>query len=523
MSGVAPLPKPNSGAFKDELDRVLKVLDIPRAIVVIEGALDRNALEGIVKKALQGKAVRAGAYARHDLVAAVAQTFCTREKTAYPTMRALDKAAHKERSIVASIEEDALKQRLNEYKALDFRRERARLVWALLRDGRAAHEEQAGRLLTETIQTVGQSLEEQRALEGKESTTDQEALDRIKARIETYENQLKEQHEVIAKEQHEKRKIEDERSALLARIGQKERALKIETARRKEAEAETKKLRAEVHALHEQLEQASREDLRTTAEERDRLKKKAETLERKLEHAEKLSVLREENADLEAELDELRRAHDKQREENRSLLRQIASRDRATQERVQELRASLKTARKLATGAPLDQSQAGGEPVIERVGLFVDATNISASARREHGGNFDFIAATEALLEDRKAVARRVYLVENDKEGGDGFRGFVRMLESAGLEVRHKRPKTMPDGSQKADWDMAIAMEILDLRNQVDTIVLFSGDGDYLPLVRRLKQWNKRVEVAAYSASTDKALSRTADRFVPLDGRFVVR
>ena len=67
---------------------------------------------------------------------------------------------------------------------------------------------------------------------------------------------------------------------------------------------------------------------------------------------------------------------------------------------------------------------------------------------------------------------------------------------------------------------MGIAMEILDAIDSLDIVVLCSGDGDFLPLVKRLQREGKRVEIAAFRAATDDALIKAADAFVPLDGRF---
>ena len=80
--------------------------------------------------------------------------------------------------------------------------------------------------------------------------------------------------------------------------------------------------------------------------------------------------------------------------------------------------------------------------------------------------------------------------------------------------------KVRGDGSRKADWDMGMAMEILDVVNDVDVVVLGSGDGDFVPLVKRLQRMQKRVEVAAFRASTDEGLIAAADAFMGLDGRF---
>ena len=63
-------------------------------------------------------------------------------------------------------------------------------------------------------------------------------------------------------------------------------------------------------------------------------------------------------------------------------------------------------------------------------------------------------------------------------------------------------------------------MEILEHMDDVDVVVIGSGDGDFIPLVKRLKRAGKRVEVAAFRASTDDALIAAVDSFMALDGRF---
>jgi uncharacterized LabA/DUF88 family protein len=67
---------------------------------------------------------------------------------------------------------------------------------------------------------------------------------------------------------------------------------------------------------------------------------------------------------------------------------------------------------------------------------------------------------------------------------------------------------------------MGMAMEILDHLDEVDVFVIGTGDGDFVPLVKRLRRLGKRVEVAAFRASTDEALIAAADAFIALDGRF---
>ena len=50
----------------------------------------------------------------------------------------------------------------------------------------------------------------------------------------------------------------------------------------------------------------------------------------------------------------------------------------------------------------------------------------------------------------------------------------------------------------------------------LDTLVLVSGDGDFIPLVEYLKNQGKRVEVLAFDKSTSHALIEVADEFTDL-------
>lgn len=508
------LPKQGSGAFKELLARVSGALDLPRLGLVLDGSLDRKQLEDVLRKALKGGAVRPGGLPRPQLVAAVTRAFFDAPRVAWLVMRELDKSCHKERHIVSSMDEETLEVRLSSYRALDFRRERARIVWALVRDGRAAHLEAAERILTEAFESFEAAAKEEAAVASGDTGA-------LRERLRLYEEAIKEAGELLEKEKGGRESAERERAALLAKLGVKERALREEQERRKSALEEVRRLRAELRELKAELERLDPEEVLKTAEERDRLRDRARALEKQAERAARLEHLEEENAALRAEVQELRREGERARQRHEDLIAQLKAKERAALERVTSLRASLKTARSLAAAPAGDPSFVEGEPAVERVGVFVDAANLAASARRDFGGKFDFRALLPELVGARKKAIAVAFVVDNDDDQDNaGFQGFVRSLLGSGWEVRQKKPRVRRDGSTKADWDMGIAMEIVAARNRVDVVVLGTGDGDFLPLVQRLKQWQKRVEVAAFTGSAERELIRAADDFFPLDGRF---
>lgn len=50
----------------------------------------------------------------------------------------------------------------------------------------------------------------------------------------------------------------------------------------------------------------------------------------------------------------------------------------------------------------------------------------------------------------------------------------------------------------------------------IDTIVLISGDGDFIPLIDYLKSRGRQVEIISFGPSTSNRLKEVADDFIDL-------
>ena len=59
MHAPAALPKAGSGAARALWEQLRAVIDVPRAVIVLDGALDRQVLEEVVQKLTRGATVRA--------------------------------------------------------------------------------------------------------------------------------------------------------------------------------------------------------------------------------------------------------------------------------------------------------------------------------------------------------------------------------------------------------------------------------------------------------------------------------
>lgn len=72
-------------------------------------------------------------------------------------------------------------------------------------------------------------------------------------------------------------------------------------------------------------------------------------------------------------------------------------------------------------------------------------------------------------------------------------------------------------GVKKADWDVGLAIDAVRTADIVDTIVIVSGDSDFLPLLDYLKGRGRRVEVVAFGRTAALKLKEAADDFIDIE------
>lgn len=151
----------------------------------------------------------------------------------------------------------------------------------------------------------------------------------------------------------------------------------------------------------------------------------------------------------------------------------------------------------------------------QRVGVFVDVQNIVISARSLYDSRVNFKNVLQAGVRGRTLIRARVYVVR----AAEGSReAFFESLERLGFEVMAKEMQVFPDGSKKADWDIGLAMDAIEMAPKLDTVVIVSGDGDFVPLVEHLQHASGcRVEVVSFGKSTNRKLMDAADDFTDLD------
>ena len=149
----------------------------------------------------------------------------------------------------------------------------------------------------------------------------------------------------------------------------------------------------------------------------------------------------------------------------------------------------------------------------QRVAILIDTQNLYHSARNLYSARVNFANVLAASLGERQLVRAIAYLITTESQDEAQF--FDALLKM-GIETKSKDLQIFYGGSKKADWDVGIAVDAIRLAKKVDSIVLVTGDGDFVPLVEHLKQDGVQVEVVSFGKSTSSKLKEAAEAFLDL-------
>lgn len=137
----------------------------------------------------------------------------------------------------------------------------------------------------------------------------------------------------------------------------------------------------------------------------------------------------------------------------------------------------------------------------QSVAILIDGNNIGKSINSVYGMNamLNYDSVIPKILCGR-GLNRLVYL----REGlhiSERFSERLRKNFFGIVEACHKSA------------DIPLTIHAVKLSEKVDTIIIFSGDGDYLPLTNYLKAVGVRVEIVCVRKSASSLLLNSADDY----------
>lgn len=151
----------------------------------------------------------------------------------------------------------------------------------------------------------------------------------------------------------------------------------------------------------------------------------------------------------------------------------------------------------------------------ERVGVFVDVANLLYSARNMRMA-VDFGRLLEFLRGNRRLIRAHAYAPTSPEPNAE--QAFLSVVKGVGYRITTKNYKTFSSGAKKADLDLDMCMDIVRLvdAGAIDTLVLVSGDSDFLPVLEWCSDRGLRIEVAAFEDAVSAILRQSCDLFINL-------
>nr|WP_213395707.1 NYN domain-containing protein [Yoonia sp.] len=160
----------------------------------------------------------------------------------------------------------------------------------------------------------------------------------------------------------------------------------------------------------------------------------------------------------------------------------------------------------------------------ERLALFIDGSNLYAAARAL-GFDIDYKLLRQEFMRRGKLLRAFYYtaLLENDEYSP--IRPLVDWLHYNGYSMVTKPAKEFTDSlgrrKVKGNMDIELAVDAMELAPYLDHAVIFSGDGDFRPLIEALQRKGVRVSVVSTIRSQPPMIAdelrRQADNFIELD------
>ena len=152
---------------------------------------------------------------------------------------------------------------------------------------------------------------------------------------------------------------------------------------------------------------------------------------------------------------------------------------------------------------------------MKKVSIFVDVQNIYYTTKEKYKRNFDYNKFWSEITLNREVVTAIAYAIDSNNEKQKQFQNILRAI---GFEVKLKPFINRTDGSAKGDWDVGIAIDIMEYAPKSDIVVLASGDGDFDLLIKKINNsFNVTSEVYGVPKLTANSLINEASKFFPIE------
>ncbi len=152
---------------------------------------------------------------------------------------------------------------------------------------------------------------------------------------------------------------------------------------------------------------------------------------------------------------------------------------------------------------------------MKRTAIFVDVQNIYYTTREAYGRQFNYRRLWQRISAGGEIIVANAYATQRSDDKQIKFQDALKHI---GFRVKLKPYIQRRDGSAKGDWDVGITIDVLEAAQDVDRVVLLSGDGDFDLLLEKIrKDYAISAEVYGVPALTARSLINAASSYHPVE------
>jgi uncharacterized protein (TIGR00288 family) len=143
-----------------------------------------------------------------------------------------------------------------------------------------------------------------------------------------------------------------------------------------------------------------------------------------------------------------------------------------------------------------------------KIAVFIDFDNIEIGVKSTLHREFDVAAVLDALKERGEIVTKFAYANWGRQESA------TRPLSEHAVQMVQRDPSPRGD-KNGADINLALdALEMAFTHDHINAFAIVSGDSDFIALVNKLKQYDKRIFVVGGRAFTSTILQKNCHEFI---------
>ncbi len=143
-----------------------------------------------------------------------------------------------------------------------------------------------------------------------------------------------------------------------------------------------------------------------------------------------------------------------------------------------------------------------------KIAVFIDFDNVEIGVKNTLGLNFDIGAVLEAIKERGEVITKVAF--GDWKRSGD----YGRAMSNHAVRLVQR---VMTPGGDKNGADINLALDALEMaftHDHINAFVIVGGDSDFITLVEKLKQYDKKVFVVGGRQFTSQVMQKNCTEFI---------